>query len=119
MTFLLDSWDQPIEDLHMWDRKPEVVEQHAVPSKSNPEQAYHVRRVECLSKPFQDADVVDDTQQIWLCSCPDARYRRWPNEEPKELTHGTDCKHCREFKAEKAQNDESQTTLAPTPVGDK
>lgn len=119
MTYLLVSWDEPVEDLSMWDRKPEVKEQHAVPSKSNPEQAYHVRRVECLSKRFEQADVVEDTQEIWLCSCPDARYRRWPKEEPEELTQGIDCKHCREFKAEKAVSDESQTTLDPTPVGDK
>ena len=117
MTYRLISWEDPLEDLTLWSRKPEVKEQHAVPSGSNPEQAYHVRRVECLSKRFEQADVVEDTQEIWLCSCPDARYRRWHDTEPEELTQGITCKHVVEhFKAEKAQNDEDQQTL-DNPVG--
>lgn len=120
MTYRLIDYRQPLENLQQWNRKPEVVEKHAVPSGSDPEQAYVVRRLECLRVPFEVADVVDDQVELWVCSCPDTRYRRWPEKEPDEITSVPSCKHVNQhFKSVKAQSDENQSELPDTPVGDK
>ena len=116
-VFELIDWEQPLENLEMWDRNPETIIKRSVQSESNPEQCYLVRKVSILSKPFEQADAVADQTEITLCSCPDATYRKWFDSEPDVITSGISCKHTREaFRTEKAKNDENQTQL-DNPIG--
>ena len=107
----LDRWPVPMHDLERWDRQPEIEAEYVVESDSDPDTAYHVQRINALSVPFDEADVVADQVDIWTCSCPDFVHRRWPDEEPESLGSLSKCKHCDAFKSGRAADDESQTAL--------
>lgn len=96
----LIDWRQPINDLETFDRKPYTKEQYAVESDSDPDQAYIVRRLGCLRVPFDEADVVDDSVDVWTCSCMDYRHRKWYDDIPDEIMHSRSCKHIERIKEE-------------------
>ena len=112
MSYELNQWTKPLEDLEAHNRNPEILEEHAVPSGSRPDMAHVVRKVSVLTKPFEQADSAVDCTTLWVCTCEDTQYNRWPSDgtlPPLESYVG--CKHCREFKAEKAIEDENQSEL--------
>ena len=114
MTYYeLRDWSQPVDALTIWERHPGVVATYAVPS-SDGETAYLVREIECLSKPFEEADVAADQVTIHVCSCEDFEYRKWYGSEPDEIANPQTCKHINALKSERATADESQVTLGET-----
>lgn len=116
--YRLNKYEEPLDDLQNDNRKPEVKAEWAIPSSSRQDMAHVVRKVECLTKPFKDADVVEDRITLFVCTCEDFQYNQWNNTVP-ELESFTGCKHCRVLKHEKAKEDQNQSELPNTPVGDK
>lgn len=74
---------------------------------------YLVKKVTTTSKPFEQADIVEDEITILICSC--AAYRFRDGIKDLEETNGlewTPCKHCESVdKSIKAESDEAQSTL--------
>lgn len=118
--YRLKQYDVPLDDLENDNRKPEVKAEWAIPSSSRPDMAHVVRKVECLSKPFKDADAVEDQIVVYLCTCESFQYDKWSKDNTvPELESFSGCKHCRVLKHEKAKQDQNQSQLPDTPVGDK
>ena len=112
--YRLNFNEGPIRALHESDRKPEVLESYAVPSGSREDTAHVVRKVQAYTKPWQECDVSSDEDKaiVWLCSCEDFEYNRWPRDGTiPELETLPQCKHIGEIKHEKAQSDDSQAEL--------
>jgi len=107
----LISWERPVSDLRAWDRSPEVVKEYVGLSESEPDTAYLIKKVNALNVPFDESDVVADNRTLYTCSCPDFKYRKWPEDEPDSLDMVGTCKHGRQFKSEKAKNDNQQEEL--------
>ena len=108
--------DSPLESLEDTDRKPEIIDHKAVVSESNQQKAYHLRQVKVLEFPIERADVAVDRTEIWLCSCGDFVYRKWPFNDlrpDRKLSKQVDsCKHIRQtVREEKAKVDDSQIEL--------
>ena len=117
MSYQIKQWNQPLEDMENSNRNPEVLEMHAVPSNSRPDMAHLVKKLEVLTKPFEQADVAADTTTVWVCSCENFQYERWPSDGSiPDLETLPQCRHCNELKPIKAKDDESQSELPSNPV---
>jgi len=107
----LISWERPVSDLRAWDRSPEVKSEYVGLSESDEDKAYLIKKLNALNVPFEQADVVADQKTLYVCSCEDFKFRKWPDEEPESLDMVGSCKHTRRFKTEKAKADEAQSEL--------
>ena len=101
-----------IQDLESRDMRPEVKDCKIVPSSSN-NGAYLVAKVECLDKPFEEADITADKTELIACSCSDWYFNRSSGLEadtaPSDVST---CKHGRKaYKHINAAHDESQSEL--------
>lgn len=81
------------------------------PEESN--SGYIVKEVKTTAVPFEQADVVEDTIRIYLCSCPAYRYQEGIRDLSERRTLEYDsCKHVEACsKVEKAKVDDTQTEL--------
>lgn len=101
------------EDLDSWDYRPEYVDHKVVPSESK-DHAYLVSKIEVLEKEFQNADLVADTINTYLCSCDDFFFNRsggidTGEKSPDEIGK---CKHVRAaYKVEQAKQDPHQQEI--------
>jgi len=101
------------DQLQGQDYKPEY-ETYRVVASGSQDHAYLVGKVNCLSVPFEDADVTEDTETVYLCSCDDHWFNRSKNFEngDKPPSDIGKCKHISsEFAAIQAKNDKNQSTL--------
>ena len=101
-----------IQDLESRDMRPEVKDCKIVPSSSN-NGAYLVAKVECLDKPFEEADITADKTELVVCSCPSFYFQKSSGLEadtaPSEVST---CKHGRgAYKHINAAQDDAQDTL--------
>ena len=101
-----------IQDLESRDMRPEVKDCKIVPSSSD-NGAYLVAKVECLDKPFEQADITADKTELIVCSCSDWYFNRSKGLEsdtkPSEVGR---CKHCLSaYKHVQAAADDAQTEL--------
>lgn len=74
---------------------------------------YIVKTIETTTVPFAQADVVEDTYRMHLCSCKSYRYPNGlPDLEKQYVTAYSPCKHCKQVDpALKAETDAQQDTL--------
>jgi len=102
-----------VSQLDAKNHKPEYLELRTVDSTSR-DVSYLLGKIECLDKPFEDADVAADKVELWICSCPDFHFNQSDGVEtgdrkPSEINK---CKHIRkEVKHIKAQADDHQRRL--------
>lgn len=92
--------------------RPEFIDIQVVQSESS-DKEYLVGRVECLTKPFEDADVSEDRTEIVVCSCDDWYFNRSAGiEVDKDPSTVQPCKHgTAAYKELRAQEDGKQQTL--------
>jgi len=87
-----------------------------VNKKQDDEDSGHlIKVVETTAVPFDDADLVADTVEVYICSCASYRYGKGIEDlEDRRTLEWKACKHVdalAERKAQRAENDESQRTL--------
>lgn len=78
------------------------------------DEGYLVAKIDTLSRPTEEADIVEDGCSIWCCSCPGFHYHEFPDLAEESITNVGACSHIekvrRQTRAETV--DESQETLA-------
>jgi len=74
---------------------------------------YIVKTIETTKVPFAQADVVEDTYRMHICSCKSYRYQNGlPDLEKENVTAYSPCKHCVACDPTlKAKTDEKQEQL--------
>jgi len=92
------------------DLKPTVIELYNITSikHGDEDNGYVVAKIEHLTKPFEDADVLEDTTHTWLCGCEG----HWHHYYDQELgvVDGT-CKHVDKVQHKYEHDGADQRTL--------
>ena len=74
-----------------------------------------IKVVETTAVPFDDADLVADTVEVYICSCSSYRYGKGIDDlEDRRTLEWHTCKHCdalSDLKAKRAEQDDNQTEL--------
>lgn len=92
----------------------EILEAYSVVhEKPHDEDTAHiVVKVETLSRPIDEADIVADSTTVWACDCGRFAYHENVDLEDTSVTEWGHCHHIESCeKSIKAQNDENQRRL--------
>jgi len=83
--------------------------------QDEPDSGHLIKVVETTAVPFDDADLVADSVEVYICSCASYRYGKGIEDlEDRRTLEWRGCKHVNALadrKAERAENDDNQEKL--------
>jgi len=93
----------------------DILEEYNVINKKRDDEntGYTVLKVETTEVPFDQADIVEDKYEMYICNCPSYRYGKGiPDLEEHDITAWEPCKHMKSInKFLKAKTDQQQAQL--------
>lgn len=70
------------------------IHQNVSVKRDGEDAAHVVCRIETLSRPIEDADVVEDGYEFWACSCKGFHYHKFPRlDEGESIESVGECTH--------------------------